>query len=121
MEEVNYEVLKLKAEGQHQNLVEAISCNLEERNNLCLSDEFCVNIKKKLKDTIEILEDLEKQIGCLGLREYPGSEELVGHLISDDANSKKLTVMPIIGMAVVGKITLAKAIYNDETCGNSLF
>ncbi|KAF3613419.1 putative bifunctional aspartokinase/homoserine dehydrogenase 1-like [Capsicum annuum] len=38
--------------------------------NLSLSDDFFLNIKEKLEDTIETLKDLQKQIGLLGLKEH---------------------------------------------------
>ncbi|KAM3201827.1 hypothetical protein P3L10_029451 [Capsicum annuum] len=66
MEEVNYKALRLKVEGQLQNLVGS--------SNLSLSDDFFLNIKEKLEDTIETLEDLQKKIGLLGLQKYLDSE-----------------------------------------------
>ncbi|PHU03561.1 hypothetical protein BC332_28812 [Capsicum chinense] len=66
IEEVNYEALRLKVEGQQQNLAETKVSDL----NLCLSDDVFLNKKEKLEDTIETLEDLQKQIGLLGLKEH---------------------------------------------------
>ncbi|KAG5578506.1 hypothetical protein H5410_058640 [Solanum commersonii] len=120
IEEVNYEVLRLKVEGQHQNLGETSNQKVS-GCNLCLSDDFFLNIKEKLEDTIETLEELEKQIGRLDLTKYLDSgkqetresstsvvdqsdilgrqkeiEGLIDRLLSEDG--KNLTVVPVVGM-----------------------
>ncbi|KAF3644945.1 putative disease resistance RPP13-like protein 1-like [Capsicum annuum] len=98
-----------------------------------------LRLKEKLEDTIETLEDLQKQIGLLGLKEHFGStkqetkrpsnslidesdvfgreneiEDLIDLLLFEDANGENLTVVPIVRMGSLGKTTLAKAVYNDE-------
>ncbi|KAF3621928.1 putative protein MID1-COMPLEMENTING ACTIVITY 1-like isoform X1 [Capsicum annuum] len=56
-------------EGQLRNLAE--TSNQQVSNlKLSLSDDFFLNIKEKLEDTIETSEDLQNQIGLLGLKEH---------------------------------------------------
>nr|ABV29180.1 disease resistance protein R3a-like protein [Solanum demissum] len=139
IEQVNYEALRLKVEGQLQNLTETSNQQVSDLN-LCLSDDFFLDIKKKLEDTIKKLEVLEKQIGRLGLKEHFVStkqetrtsvdvksdifgrqseiEDLINRLLSEDASGKKLTVVPIVGMGGLGKTALAKAVYHDERVKN---
>ncbi|KAG5578422.1 hypothetical protein H5410_058556 [Solanum commersonii] len=138
IEEINYEALRHKVEGQHQNLAETSNKQVSDLN-LCLTDDFFLNIKEKLEENIETLEVLEKQIGRLGLKDHFGStkqetrtpstslvddagifgrqneiENLIGRLLSMDTKGKNLAVVPIVGMGGLGKTTLAKAVYNDE-------
>ncbi|CAN4119187.1 unnamed protein product [Withania somnifera] len=125
MEEVNYEALRLKVEGQHQTLSGTSNQQVSDLN-LWLSDDFLLNIKEKLKETPETLEVLEKQIGRLGLKGNFGStkqetrspatslvdesdvlgrqneiKDLINRLLSEDANGENLTVVPIVGMGGV--------------------
>ncbi|PHT94878.1 hypothetical protein T459_02760 [Capsicum annuum] len=71
MEQVNYEALRLKMEGQLRNLAETSNQQVSDLN-LSLSDDFFLNIKEILEDTIETLVDLQKQIGLIGLKEHFG-------------------------------------------------
>ncbi|KAH0715753.1 hypothetical protein KY284_008658 [Solanum tuberosum] len=91
VEEVNYEVLRLKVEGQHQNLWR----NKQQRE------------KRESSTSVVVESEIFGRQNEI--------EELVGRLTSHDAKSRKLTVIPIVGMAGIGKTTFAKAIYNDES------
>ncbi|KAH0777327.1 hypothetical protein KY290_008738 [Solanum tuberosum] len=138
IEEVNYEVLRLKVESQHQNLGETSNPQISHLS-LSLSDDFFLNIKDKLEENIETLEELQNQIGFLDLTKYLDSskqetrefstsvvveseifgrqneiEELIDRLLSEDGHVKNLTVVTVVGMGGVGKTTLAKSVYNDE-------
>ncbi|KAK4709295.1 hypothetical protein R3W88_030220 [Solanum pinnatisectum] len=138
IEQVNYEALRLKVEGQHQNLAETSNQQVSDLN-LCLSDDFFL----KLEDTIKKLEVLVKQIGRLGLKEHFGStkqetrtpstclvdesdifgrhkeiKDLIDRLLSEDASGGNLTVVPVVGLGGAGKTTLAKVVYNDEKMKN---
>ncbi|OIT08744.1 putative disease resistance rpp13-like protein 1 [Nicotiana attenuata] len=138
MEEINYEVLRVKVESQHQNYAETSNQQVSGLN-LCLSDEFFLSIKQKLEKTIKTLEELQNQIGCLDLTknlvldkqetrvpttslvdesDILGRQNeiaiLVDHLLSVDADGKTYSVIPIVGMAGVGKTTLAKIVYHSE-------
>ncbi|PHU03908.1 hypothetical protein BC332_29159 [Capsicum chinense] len=139
MELVNYEALRRKVEGRHQNLAETSNQQVSDRK-LNLSDDYFLDIKEKLEETIETLEDLQKQIGDLGLQKHldlgkkletrtPSTslvdeskilgrmiekERLIDRLLSSDSNGENLTVVPIVGMGGVGKTTLAKIVYNDK-------
>ncbi|KAF3632840.1 putative disease resistance RPP13-like protein 1-like [Capsicum annuum] len=145
LEEVNYEALRLKVEGQLRNLAETSNQQVSDLN-LSLSDDYFLYIEEKLEDTIKKLEVLEKQIGRLGLQKHldlgkkletrtPSTslvneskilgrmfekERLIDYLVSKEASEKKLTVVPIVGMGGMGKTTLAKIVYNDKKDDNNL-
>ncbi|KAF3643400.1 putative disease resistance RPP13-like protein 1-like [Capsicum annuum] len=102
MEQVNYEALKLKVEGQHQNLAE--TCNQQKYFDL----------GKKLETRTPSTSVVESDV--FGRKNE--IERLIDHLMSKEASEKNMTVVPIVGMGGMGKTTLAKAAYNDEKVKN---
>ncbi|KAG5578245.1 hypothetical protein H5410_058379 [Solanum commersonii] len=141
IEQVNYEALKLKVEGKHQNLAETLLKNWR-FCNMCLGDDSFIKINDKLEMSIETLQNLQKQISDLGLQKHFGStkqetrystclvdesgifglhkekKDMIDRLLSEDASGGNLTVVPIVGIGGLGKTTLAKVVYNDEKVKN---
>ncbi|KAM3399140.1 hypothetical protein P3S68_002656 [Capsicum galapagoense] len=67
LEEVNYEALRLKVEGQLRNLAETSNQQVSDLN-LSLSDDYFLYIEEKLEDTIKTLEVLESKSVALAYR-----------------------------------------------------
>ncbi|XP_070048733.1 putative disease resistance RPP13-like protein 1 [Nicotiana tomentosiformis] len=113
IEEINYEVVRVKVEGQNQNLAETSNQQVSDLN-LCLSGrlglkDYLVSGKQETRGPSTSLVDESDIFG-----RQNEIEILVDRLLSVDADRKTYSVIPIVGMAGVGKTTLAKAVYNNE-------
>ncbi|MED6135744.1 hypothetical protein PIB30_049492 [Stylosanthes scabra] len=106
------------------------------RSRLPLLLDFSVRkMVTKIKDVVEIIEELQKRKDSLGLKEIPtgssswrppstslergtvyGRDDDKQALIKmiHDNNDHKLSVISIVGLGGVGKTTLAQCLYNNE-------
>ncbi|KAH0777146.1 hypothetical protein KY290_008557 [Solanum tuberosum] len=114
IEQVNYEALRLKVEGQHQNLAETSTQQVLEKQigRLGLKEHFG-STKQETRTPSTCLVD---ESGIFGL--HKEKKDMIDRLLSEDASGGNLTVVPIVGMGGAGKTTLANVVYNDEKVKN---
>ncbi|KAF3456072.1 hypothetical protein FNV43_RR00715 [Rhamnella rubrinervis] len=133
VDEINAEALQREVEGTSQ-----FGCHYPVRN--LLSSRFSLkNVEYRLKKIIKSLKDAVKEMNELGLKEGvetsraprrsaqttymvresdicgrdADKEAIMKFLLSDEEGRQQISVMPIVGMAGIGKTTLTQLAYNN--------
>ncbi|KAF9681468.1 hypothetical protein SADUNF_Sadunf05G0004600 [Salix dunnii] len=138
LDEISYEALRPEVEGGSQSSADQVRGFLSTFSFQRVKEEM----ETKLEQIVDMLEYLVQQKNALGLREgavekassqripttslvdesgvygRDGDKEAIMKLVrSANENGKRLDVIPIVGMAGVGKTTLAQLVYNDSRVG----
>lgn len=139
LDEIAYEALRSEVEVGPQSSADQVRGFLSARFSFQKVKE---EMETKLGEIVDMLEYLVQQKDALGLREgtvekassqripttslvdesgvygRDGDKEAIMKLVlSATENGKRLDVIPIVGMAGVGKTTLAQLVYNDSRVG----
>ncbi|CAO2200496.1 unnamed protein product [Urochloa humidicola] len=101
-------LFRLKVSRELKNVLEKISCLVEEMNMFGLMERTEVVPQVLPRQTYSSLDESVEIFG----RDH--DKDVVVKLLIDQQDQPNVQVLPIIGMGGLGKTTLAKMVYNDQ-------